>query len=622
MDEEQALLRARIYKTLITVAIILLAFRLWMLQVVAESSLKRLAEGNRIRIIETKAERGSIYDSKGDLLVGNKLSLNLTISPESSGKSNILKDISKITGITVKEIIKEIKKQEKKLPPLAPRRIAANLDIKTATRIKEMDIAGVDIEAGSYRKYSKKSLASHILGYIGEISEYDTKKIKVADYSYGDSIGKFGLERGYESILKGQKGGMQIEIDASGKKSRIINKIQPVNGHSLGLTIDSKIQKAAEDVLADAIKNAKKQGNWKASSGAVVVLDPNNGQLVAMASYPTFDPSYFSGNVNYSLKKEYMQMLNKKDSKFPMFNRATMAAYPPGSTFKVVSALAGLQKGGISQYTSYTCKGKWDKFDDKWAKWCWNKRGHGRVSLNRAIEQSCNIYFYEVGYKFYNNNSEDLQYFARLLGLGNLTGIDLPGEKKGRIPDAKWKREWNKNSPEFQQWLPGDSVNLAVGQGDVLATPLQMASIYSAIANGGTIYKPYIVKRIISSEGKIVREIKPTIIRKLAFSNSISLVGQGLESVVKRGTGEGAFNGFPIRIAGKTGTSQIKGKDDTSWFVGYGPLPDSKYVVAMVIEEGGSGGAVSAPAVRRLFGEIYKLPENISKIKGVKDFSR
>lgn len=618
--ENRSFTHIQVFVGIITVVFFLLAGKLWFLQVVGGTELRKLAEGNRIRAVPLEAPRGSIYDRNSKLLAGNKQSIVVTISKEQSDNKDVLNKLSGFLNLTAEEIQKNIESQGKKLGPYLPRIISSDIDIKTASAIAERksDLPGVEVQSRPVRLYPNDSGLAHVLGYIGEVSEKELASSKTPDYSQGDIIGKMGVERSYENVLRGQKGGRQIEVDASGRLKRVLSSREAIPGHSLGLTVDMRIQEITENVLAKAIRTARKKGAGRAAAGAAVVLDPNNGEIIAMASMPSFDLNDFIGGIKPSLWTK----LNDKKNHYPLNNRAIMAMYPPGSTFKPVTAIAGYDSKLIGGTTTVNCTGKWYGQGKKWPKLCWKRSGHGRVSIVSAIAQSCDVYFYEIGFKLWKKQSEKLQDVARSFGFGKLTGVDLPWEKKGRIPDKEWKRQWNKNNPSNQTWLPGDNVNMSIGQGDMLATPLQVANMYAALANGGKLYQPHVLKNIISSDGSVVRKIDPVILQDNLASPLLKYINGGLRGVIVRGTGKMAFAGFPVNVAGKTGTSQVWGKDDFAWFVAYGPVPNLKYVVAMVIEEGGSGGSVAAPAVREIFGKIYDLPDSVSQIEGVVDHSR
>jgi penicillin-binding protein 2 len=371
------------------------------------------------------------------------------------------------------------------------------------------------------------------------------------------------------------------------------------------LTIDRKVQEVTERQLASAIKAARLDKYKRARAGAAVVMDVRTGEIVAIASYPTYDPGAFLGGIPTPLWKR----LNDPKSEYPLFNRAITGAYPPGSTFKPVTAGAGLATHVVTLHSSVDCKGRWIDMGKQWPKWCWDKSGHGTEDFMDAMADSCDVYFYNIGLNFYRRDGsevrEELQRYARDFGFGDRTGIDLAGEVKGRIPDRKWKVDFNKNSPEYAPWLPGDTVNLAIGQGDVLATPIQIARMYAAIANGGKLMRPYMVSRILTPSGEMSHSTKPTVTGTLPLSNAqLKQVQEALLGVIQRGTAAGAFDGFPYRVAGKTGTSQVTGKDDYALFAGYAPYDDPKWAAVVVIEQGGHGGSVAAPAVRNIFASL------------------
>ncbi len=320
-----------------------------------------------------------------------------------------------------------------------------------------------------------------------------------------------------------------------------------------------------------------------------------------MASEPTYDPSVFLGGVS----EKTWRSLTTTSSEYPLSNRAIAGQYPAASTFKAFTGLAGLQGGLTRQWATYRCAGKWTGMGEDWSKWCWNHSGHGTESFVDGIVDSCDVVFYEIGYAFYKEKTEGLQKFVRSFGYGKKTGIDLPGEADGRVPDAAWKKAFNENYPEYQQWLPGDTVNMAIGQGDMLVTPLQVAATYGGIANDGKVMRPHVLKKVLGSDGKSVLKAEPEVAFKPKVSKkNIATMQSALEGVTTRGTARAVFRGLETPIAGKTGTAQVTGKDDYAWFVGYAPANDPKYVVAVVVEQGGHGGSVAGPAARQILASL------------------
>ncbi len=601
------------------VVFIILLSRLWYLQVLAGDKYADLAERNRIRRVAIEAPRGIIYDRQGIVLVDNRPGLAVTILPKVyENNKSIVTGLSQILQMSPEEI--ESKMKEKSIDPFSPRTIKEDVSEEAIAFIKEhqTDFPGVGIKVNSIRSYHFESLAAHILGYLGEVSEKELEDSKYREYDLGDIVGKTGIEYQYEPFLRGEKGNQQLEINAVGRPLRVLNSHSPEPGNNVVITIDKNIQQTAEDTLADAIHKARMGKHKSANAGAAIVLDPRNGEVLAMASYPSYEPSLFVGGISANI----WQALNSKESNYPLHSRAFMSSYPPGSTFKPITGLAALAENLTSKKTTFFCAGSWAKMGRKWLKYCWKKSGHGRVSFVQGIVVSCDVVFYELGYKFYKQGGELLQEWSRHFGLGAPTGIDLPSETSGRVPDKAWKKTYFKDRRR-QAWVPGDTVNMAIGQGDLLVTPLQLANAYAAIANGGIIYKPHLVKSISTYDGKEVIHYNPKENGRLPLSKAaISVMQQGLEMVTTRGTAASAFAGFPIPVAGKTGTAEVAGKDDLAWFVGYAPANEPQYVVLVMVEQGGHGGSTAAPAVRRILGEIYHLnPEQISSPEVV-DFSR
>ncbi len=596
-----------------------LVSRLWFLQVMDGQMYTGLAEENYIRTIPIDAPRGLIYDRNGQVLVGNRPSICVSVPPQFAEKyPETLSKLSKILGMPTDEIKNKL--SDKKIDPLRPRIIKRDLNQATLAYIEEhkMELPGVDIVTEPVRTYPYGTLGAHIFGYLGEISKEELSKLKnTGDYAMGDIIGKTGVERRYERVLRGEKGSQQLEVDALGRPVRVVKRQDPIPGSNIMLTIDLNVQKTTEQALGEAIQQAHNSGE-PADGAAAVVLDPRNGEIIAMASYPTYNPALFVGGIS---KNDWDNLVNPSNH-FPLNNRALMA-YPPGSTFKPVTLMGALADGLTSTGEIFNSTGSWDGLGKKWIRYDWNRAGFGRISLAMAVADSCDTVFYELGLRFYKRTQEGLQHWARIFGFGSLTGVDLPMEAKGRVPDKKWKKDFNKGHPEFQKWYPGDTVSMAIGQGDLLATPLQMASFYATIANGGTFYRPHVGKAIISWNGKIKTEfkLKPEDKRTLPISKNIVAFAQSsLELVTTKGTAAGAFAGFPVKTAGKTGTSQVQGKQDYACYVGYAPADNPKYVAAVVIEQGGHGGSTAAPVARKIFATALGYQDKGARY--VNDLSR
>ncbi len=398
-------------------------------------------------------------------------------------------------------------------------------------------------------------------------------------------------------MLQGDRGRQLIEVDAAGRARRVILDSDPVAGRDVVLTIDSKVQEVTERALAQAMQDAHKDKFTKARAGAAVAIDVKTGEIIAMASLPTYDPELFLGGIS----QKNWQALTSKESEFPLTNRAIMAQYPAASTFKAMTGLAGLEAGFTSAGTTYDCQGKWVGMGEQWKKYCWDHSGHGAETFMEGIKDSCDTVFYEIGYRFYKDKGEKLQKFARRFGFGAQSGIDLPGEAKGRVPDAAWKAAYNENYPEYQQWLPGDTVNLAIGQGDLLVTPLQLLDSYAGIANGGKVMTPHVMKQVLDAQGAPVLTAQPAVAFDTKTSRrNLATMKTALVSVTEDGTGRGAFTGFPVTVAGKTGTAQVAGKDDMASSSVSLPPRSPAMPSSSSIEEGGHGGSVAGPAARQI----------------------
>ena len=599
--------RFAVLGVLVLVALVSLAFRLWSMQVLSGSTFAAAAEGNRIREVSLPAARGRILDAKGRPLVTNRPVMAVTAQATVSEDTTLVARLSAVIGLTPADIEKRLTSY--KLERLAPRILKTDLPMETASYLVEhsAEFPGIAVEESAVRVYPGGSLAAHVLGYTGEISEEQLGSAVLPDAKVGDVVGKSGVESFYDRVLQGEKGFRRFEVDNQGRVRAVLDEGAPRAGKDIRLTIDRDIQAVAEKSLSDAIAEAHSQGFGKSRAGAAIVLDVNTGAVIAMASAPTYDPSVFLGGISDT---DWAQ-LNEKSSEYPLNNRAIMAAYPPASTFKAVVAMAGLESGIIRASSSFNCPGFWIGMGRQWGKWCWLHAGHGTVGLNTAIVQSCDGYFYNVGQRLYEAKGEPLQDFSRKLGLGAELGIDLSGEVPGRIPDIAWKKAYNKNYPEYQQWLPGDTANMAIGQGDLLLTPLQLASAYATLGNGGKVLRPHVLDAVLGADGSASVASSVTVLSdpQLSAAN-LATLRRALVGVTSVGTGRGSFAGFSVAVAGKTGTAQVKGKDDYALFACYAPASAPKYAVVVIVEQGGHGGSVAGPAARqilsKLFGKKYK----------------
>lgn len=582
-----------------------LLIRLWTMQVLNASDYVALADNNREREITLSAPRGRILDRNGVELVTNRPTLAVCVSPSYKDDEDLLLRLSTVLGMPVEEIRQKVSSVKEEA--LRPRVVMIDASDKVVAYLSEheSEFPGVEIQVMAVRKYPLGNLAAHVIGYTGEISEDQLVEPQFANYALGDVVGKSGAEAQFESALQGDKGYRRIEVDATGRQRRVIEEVEPTPGRDVMLTIDSNVQKVAEGALAQALEDAHKDGFTNAHAGAAVAVDIKTGEVLAMASLPTYDPTVFLGGISTA----DWNKLNAKDSEYPLNNRAIMGLYPAASTFKAMTGLAGLQYGVTHEWTVYDCQGKWTDMGTQWPKWCWDHAGHGNISFHQGVVDSCDVVFYNIGYEFYKRKNEELQKFVREFGFGSQLGIDLPGEAAGRVPDAKWKSDYNKNYPEYQKWLPGDTVNMAIGQGDLLVTPLQIAEAYAGIANDGPVMRPHVLKSVLDSSGKVVKSAADEVAFKPNVSAAnINVMQRALLDVTTSGTARGAFVNFGAQVAGKTGTAQVAGKDDYAWFAGFAPANSPRYAVAVVIEQGGHGGSIAAPAGREILASLLGLP--------------
>ncbi|PIQ46100.1 MAG: penicillin-binding protein 2 [Deltaproteobacteria bacterium CG12_big_fil_rev_8_21_14_0_65_43_10] len=578
------------------VAFTIILSRLWYLQILQGKKFKSLSENNRIRIVKIPAPRGIIFDRKGKALVDNYPSFDLSIIPEDvNDLESTIKKLSDLLNVTA-DLFKAKLKESRGNPPFKPIKVKTNLDYREVAILEtnKLDLPGVTIEIAPKRLYIFDKLAAHLIGYTGKISESQLKTRVSDGYSMVDLIGKYGIEHDYETVLRGSNGGAQVEVDAVGRKVRVLRELEPTPGENIFLTIELDIQKLAEKALADMI-------------GTVIVMDPNTGDILALASSPSFNPNMFSLGIS---SKEWECLVSNPNN--PLANKAIQGQYPPGSVYKIITAIAGLEEKVITPETVFYCDGSY-RFGRR-AYRCWQRKGHGRVNLHRALVESCDVYFYQVGQRL---GVDRIAYYSSLFGLGKPTGISRTNEKHGLIPTSLWKLEALK-SP----WQESETLSMAIGQGFVLVTPLQILNLISSMANGGILYRPQIVKKITSPGGDIIKEFFPEKMKKIPVSdNSINLIKDALWGVVNERLGTGwraRIEGADV--AGKTGTAQVVGlpKDssneyvpfehrDHAWFSAFAPKDKSKVAIVVLLEHGGHGGNKAAQIARDILKGSLKI---------------
>lgn len=607
MNQKETEVRYRAIGGIVIAVFALLSARLWYLQVIeGEANLNR---SNRVRTysIPIAAPRGVMYDRNGTPLVASRLAYSVTAVPEDVlSNPATLERLAKILNIDRSELSQTLQKRQqdpwrKKSEPV---RVAADISADTAMRVEEalLDMPGVDIAREPVRDYIYGDLASHLVGYIHEISPQELEQVKGDGYKQGDNIGKTGLERTYEEYLRGESGGTEIEVDKTGRLMRVLREVYPKPGKDLHLTINLQLQQAAEKALVEQLQYLQKNTQYtKARAGAVVVMDPRNGDILAMTSKPSFDPNLFVGSMPAETSRRLFT-----DPYRPFTNRALYGQYAPGSTFKPITVLAALETGRAGPKDTFLCEGI-----DISGKKCWiyatNPRGHGIENLVEGLKNSCNIVMYNLARRV---GVENLARYARMFGFGKPTGLDLyPGEKNGLVPDREYKQRAFKG--DLAIWRPNETLDFSIGQGFLLTTPLQLAQMYSAIANGGTLYAPRLVSRIATSEGSSVRTYRPKVSGRIDIDQkNLGLVVQGLTKVISEGTAAGVFSGFPLDkypVAGKTGTAQMTGYDNNGVFAAFGPVGAPSIVVVVVIEQAGSGSRGTGPVARKILEAYFNI---------------
>ena len=550
----------------------------------------RLSEGNRIRAVKILAPRGIIYDCNGEELVKNEP--GFVVSLLRTNKKPDMAVINKLAGIIEvppEQILEKIKQNEDSYEPI---RIKSNLSAAMVTKIEERseELPGILLELQSIRKYVNNELAVHVLGYVGEVSEYEISKDQNTDLKVGSIVGKFGLERFYDNYLRGTDGSYREEVDVAGRVVQTLDELPPKPGQGLVLTVDGKLQREAEKIVDEHLKYLRSSGFApNANAAAIIAIDPRNGAIKALVSRPGFNPNLF---VNGISSKDW-QAIN--DNPFdPMSNKVISGEYPPGSTFKIVTGSAALETGKVTPQEMIFDSGK------HWLIPMGNAEGEalGWLNFHKALAASDNVYFYEMGNRV---GIDALKKYAALFGFGKTTGIDLFGETEGIIASPEYKMK-----VFDEDWYLGDTFNAAIGQGFNLATPIQLAVMLSAVANNGDIYRPHLVDKIVNDDGSVIKEIKPEKIGRLPVSaETLELLQSALKAVAQEGGTAAQMANLSVPVAGKTGTAENPHGKDHGLFVGYAPADNPNLVVVAVIDQGGFGSVSAAPIVQRIFEYVF-----------------
>ncbi len=588
MHEMRFLSRINWLVVVFPILIFLLAIRLFNLQVVHHKYYLEEANSNRTRLVRDRAQRGRMVDKNGVLLTGAKPSFSLYITPEDF-PPNRRKQVFDRLGFLLAMPPEKVQNRynEIKDSRFRPRKIIGNLTSEHLVRIEtnRYHLPGVSVAAEQIRSYPFNNTLCHVLGYVGEISSAQLGRPEYSAYRMGDTIGQSGLEKSYESLLKGQDGFRWVEVDAAGRQGFTLRYPQPVPaiiGADLHVTIDLELQLACEEYLEP----------WK---GCIIVLDPRNGDVLAMVSRPGFNPNSFSSGISH---QEWQSISTDPD--VPLLNRAIQFEAPPGSVFKVVTSIAAFKNPSFNRNLTYNCSGEFNF--SKHIFRCWSNAGHGSMNLVQAMENSCNVYFYQVGV---NAGIDLIAETAKQLGLGSTTGIDIPDEKSGLIPDREWKqKKFN------EEWWPGETISVSIGQGGIIVTPIQLAQLMAIVANRGTLYRPRLVSGYTGQSARDSEYFEPELQVKITDFQDWDTIQEALHRVVFGSRGTARRVRIPeMTFAGKTGTAQVISQQaqkqlgflseaslpqrfrSHNWFAGFGPVENPEVVIVVLIENGGAEGS-------------------------------
>ena len=576
----------------------LLGLRLWHLQIREGPYYRDLSENNRTRLVLLEPARGLIYDRHGVLLANNVPSFSLYVTLEDvKDREALIQQLSNLLGFDPTLVRKKMTARGSKL---LPRKIKDRMTLRDAMLVESnrLDMPGVMIQVESQRNYPGGVTAAHLLGYVGEISADQLEKPEFVDLHQGSIVGQYGVEKSYDRHMRGMAGQKNVEVDALGHEKKAVVVERPQAGNDLYLTIDVRLQKVAEDLLG---------GEY----GAIVALDPNSGDILAMASRPGFNPNVLSRELT---AKQWVEIV--QDEGRPLNNRASQGQYPPGSTFKIPMAVAALETKTMSPSSTVFCNGGYQF--GKRVYHDWKASGHGYVDLHNALVHSCDVYFYTIGQRM---GIDVMAEFGKDFGLGKATGVELPSERSGIMPSTAWKQK-----AKHEQWLPGETISAAIGQGYVTVTPLQMASLVGTVANNGVIYRPRLVQAVMDRTSGNLQELPAVPRGKInAKPETFRIIKDALADVVTKGTATRAKSSM-VTIGGKTGTAQVaalrtgpeenipKKLRDHAWFVAFAPVESPKIAVAVLAEHMGHGGAAAAPLAKEVIETYMKLAPQVPAV--------
>jgi penicillin-binding protein 2 len=612
----QFALRVAVLSGIALVMFSIIFFRLWYLQVLSGGKYMKEAQNNQVRAITVRAPRGEILDRNGHVLVANRTALELQLQPTELPRSpkkrrREFAHLGQVIGMSSNEISKQLRKQTKELPanPVTLQR-DVGYDLVYYLRENQARYPGVSVQNVYVRSYPDGTLGAQIFGYVREVTGPQLKEPRYQGLIPGDQVGQSGVENTYDNILRGTNGLTRVQVDAQGRPTGgVLSRTQPRAGDNLLLTIDSRVQAAGETAL-----------NSFSTPGAFVAMNVHDGEILGLGSSPTFDPSIFTKPV---IPPSTFKQLTSQTTGAPLANRAIQGLYPTGSTFKPITAIAALESGVMTPSTTIVDGGSFTEGGIT----LHNAGGgaYGALQLPQALQVSSDVFFYNVGAMLFREGNNAQQEWASELGIGHPTGIDLPGEVAGLLPTPAWRNQLYKQHQTDRPWSEGDNVNLAIGQGDLQTNPLQMATAYAAIANGGDVVRPHVGLTVEDPRGRVVQEISPAPQRHLAINaqdRQAILEGIHMAAQSPGGTSYPVFGNFPIPIAGKTGTAQRIGQQDQSWYVALAPYPNPQIAVATTIEQGGFGVESAAPAARQILEAYFNVHKQAAKAAGGKVPSR
>jgi penicillin-binding protein 2 len=590
-------LRVAILGGIALVLFAIIFFRLWYLQVLSGDKYLAEANDNRVRQVKVEAPRGEIVDRNGTVLVDNRTALAVQVmddelAKDSARRARETRRLAKVLGMRPGVLRRKIR-HDTKLLPFSPVTLKTDVSLDTVFYLQENQtrFPGVEVERIFLRKYPHNTIGAHLFGTLGEVTKKQLKESRYNGVQLGDRVGQSGIEYQYDRYLRGRNGASRIQVDALGRPKGELSVRDPQRGKQLRLSIDYGVQKAGQETLASFGK-----------PGGFVAMDPRSGEVLGLGSNPSFDPNVFAKSIPAAVYKR----LQDPNNGAPLADRAIQGLYPTGSTFKLITSTAALQSGLLTPSTVLFDGGSLDVGGISFK----NAGGasYGALALPRALQVSSDVFFYRVGLMADQHGGDIIQKWARRLGIGHPTGIDLPGEVAGLVPSPAWRDRLFRKHLTDRPWTPGDNINFAVGQGDLQADPLQMAVAYSTIANGGKVVTPHIGMRVEDSDCRVLQEISPGPKRRLDISPvTRNAIMSGLRAAANDpgGTSEPVFRGFPIQVAGKTGTAERGAQGDQSWYIVMAPYNDPRIVVAVTIERGGFGAEAAAPAARRILAAYF-----------------